>query len=112
MTFLVACRHNTQIVRSHLLQIHNLVRAGQTVRAIAGCSFECRHDQRTRLAGHYLCHRNWHVHGVLLSTRFRGPRKVELYIKTINKALAEVLDGVGNRLQALFSRQIAHKAKS
>jgi hypothetical protein len=47
--------------------------------------------------------RNWHVHGVLLSSSFRGPRKkFELYIKTINKALAEVLDGVGYRLQALL----------
>src|ERR1019366_8452311 len=43
--------------------------------------------------------RNWHVHGALLSSSFRGPRKrFELYINTINKALAGVLDGVGNQL--------------
>jgi hypothetical protein len=47
--------------------------------------------------------RNWHVHGVLLSSSFRGPsKKFELYINTINKSLAEVLDGVGNHLLTLL----------
>jgi hypothetical protein len=47
--------------------------------------------------------RNWHVHGVLLSSSFRGPsQKFELYINTINKALAEILGGVGSHLLTLL----------
>jgi hypothetical protein len=47
--------------------------------------------------------RNWHVHGVLLSSSFRGPsKKFEVYINTINNALAEILSGVGNQLLALL----------
>lgn len=45
--------------------------------------------------------RNWNIHGVLLSSSFRGTRKkFNLWIDTINLALAQVLDGASRALHA------------
>lgn len=45
--------------------------------------------------------RNWNIHGVLLSSSFRGTRKkFNLWIDTINVALARVLDGASKALHA------------
>lgn len=45
--------------------------------------------------------RNWNTHGVLLSSSFRGTRKkFNLWIDTINLALAQVLDGSSKTLHA------------
>lgn len=44
--------------------------------------------------------RNWNIHGVLITTSFRGPkRKFNLWIDTINLALARVLEGAATALQ-------------
>jgi len=44
--------------------------------------------------------RNWNVHGVLITTSFRGPeQKFNLWIDTVNTALAKVLLGVAMALQ-------------
>jgi hypothetical protein len=45
-------------------------------------------------------HRNWNIHGVLLSSSFRGPRKkFNIWIDTINTALARILEGTATALQ-------------
>lgn len=45
--------------------------------------------------------RNWNIHGVLLSSSFRGTRKkFNLWIDSINIALARVLEGSGKALRA------------
>lgn len=44
--------------------------------------------------------RNWNVHGVLLSSSFRGTRKkFNVWIDTVNLALAKVLEGAANAIQ-------------
>jgi len=44
--------------------------------------------------------RNWNIHGVLISTSLRGPiKKFNLWIDTINTALAKVLEGAALALQ-------------
>jgi hypothetical protein len=44
--------------------------------------------------------RNWNIHGVLLSSSFRGTqKKFDLWIDTINLALAQVLEGSSKTLQ-------------
>jgi hypothetical protein len=44
--------------------------------------------------------RNWNIHGVLLSSSFRGTRKkFNLWIDTINLALAKVLEGAAATIQ-------------
>ena len=45
--------------------------------------------------------RNWNIHGVLITTSFRGPeQKFNLWIDTVNAALARILDGVALALQS------------
>lgn len=45
--------------------------------------------------------RNWNIHGVLLSSSFRGTRKkFDLWIDTINVALAHILNGSSKALYA------------
>jgi hypothetical protein len=47
--------------------------------------------------------RNWNIHGVLITTSFRGPiRKFNLWVDTINKAQARILEGAS----AAFKTQI------
>ncbi len=47
--------------------------------------------------------RNWNIHGVLLSSSFRGTRKkFNFWIDTINLALARTLKGAGNALNAVL----------
>jgi hypothetical protein len=44
--------------------------------------------------------RNWNIHGVLISTSLRGPmKKFNLWIDTINTALAKVLEGAALAIQ-------------
>jgi hypothetical protein len=44
--------------------------------------------------------RNWNIHGVLISSSFRGPvKKFNLWIDTVNSALAKVLEGAALALQ-------------
>jgi hypothetical protein len=44
--------------------------------------------------------RNWNIHGVLLSSSFRGTRKkFNIWIDTVNMALARVLEGTAVALQ-------------
>lgn len=44
--------------------------------------------------------RNWNVHGVLISSSFRGPRKkFNVWIDTVNYALARVLEGSANEFK-------------
>jgi hypothetical protein len=44
--------------------------------------------------------RNWNIHGVLISTSFRGTiKKFNVWINTINMALARVLEGAAVELQ-------------
>jgi hypothetical protein len=44
--------------------------------------------------------RNWNIHGVLLSSSFRGTRKkFNLWIDTINIALAKALEGATSSIQ-------------
>lgn len=45
--------------------------------------------------------RNWNIHGVLLSSSFRGTRKkFNLWIDTINAALSQTLEGASKALHA------------
>jgi hypothetical protein len=45
--------------------------------------------------------RNWNIHGVLLSSFFRGTRKkFNLWIDTINLSLANIIEGSANVLQS------------
>jgi len=44
--------------------------------------------------------RNWNIHGVLLSSSFRGTRKkFNVWIDTVNIALARILEGAAVALQ-------------
>ena len=44
--------------------------------------------------------RNWNINGVLLSSSFRGTRKrFNIWIDTVNMALARVLEGTAAALQ-------------
>jgi hypothetical protein len=44
--------------------------------------------------------RNWNIHGVLISSSFRGPsKKFNVWIDTINLALAKILEGAADALK-------------
>ncbi|MGB7282521.1 MAG: hypothetical protein WBE13_09695 [Candidatus Acidiferrum sp.] len=44
--------------------------------------------------------RNWNIHGVLLSSSFRGQRKkFSVWLSVVNLALAKVLEGSAKALQ-------------
>lgn len=47
--------------------------------------------------------RNWTLHGSLLNSGFRGPKeKFELYIDTVNQALADILLGAAKEIRAVI----------
>lgn len=44
--------------------------------------------------------RNWNIHGVLLSSSFRGTRKkFNIWIDTVNLALARILEGTASAIR-------------
>jgi len=47
--------------------------------------------------------RNWNIHGVLISSSFRGPhKKFNVWIDTVNYALARILEGSANEFKKVI----------